>query len=298
MEISMLEEFVRLVETCSFQETAACMNISQSSLSKHIHKLEEELGVPLFDRSQRSVRVNSYSRSFYPHARQIIQAYREGVASLNELSQRESSRFTVAYDPIVAQYGLVDLIADFARRYPEHNMNTLESHNSMRLLEARKCDFAFVREGEADGESADWNQLIYRCDRLAVVIPQTHPLAGQERVTFEQIKDERFILHGGNEDVVHDETRKFLELCARHDFTPNVVAESQFTSTVLRYVLSGRGIAVLNRLHIPQDRDIDQVRIIDLSPTISSYVYLLYPRRLSSPCALDFLHFVIDQCSG
>jgi len=296
MEISMLEEFVQLVESGSFQETAARMNISPSALTKHIHKLEEELDVTLFDRSQRSIQVNSYSRCFYPHARQVIQAYREGVASLNALSQQESGRFTVAYDPVVAQYGLVDLIADFARRHPEHNMSTLESRNSMKLLEERRCDFAFVREGEAIGESAAWNKLIFRRDRLAIVVPQTHPLAEQDCVTFDQIRDEQFILHGGNEGIVHDETRKFLELCAQHGVTPNVVGESQFTTNVLRYVLSGRGIAVLNRMRIPQDRDIDRVRVVDLSPTIPSYVYLLYPRRLSSPCAQDFLHFIIDQC--
>ena len=66
MEISILAEFVRLVETCNFQETADQMNISQSALTKHIHKLEEELNVDLFDRSQRSIQLNEYSQRFIP----------------------------------------------------------------------------------------------------------------------------------------------------------------------------------------------------------------------------------------
>lgn len=68
MEISVLEEFVSLVETCSFQETAAIMNLSQSSLTKHIHKLEEELNLSLFDRSTRNVKLNEYSHAFSPYS--------------------------------------------------------------------------------------------------------------------------------------------------------------------------------------------------------------------------------------
>ena len=66
MELKLLQEFVSLVETKSFQETSELMNISQSALTKHIHKLEDELGVSLFDRSTRSVELTEYSRAYYP----------------------------------------------------------------------------------------------------------------------------------------------------------------------------------------------------------------------------------------
>ncbi|MGN0996224.1 MAG: LysR family transcriptional regulator [Candidatus Ventricola sp.] len=297
MEISMLEEFVQLVETCNFQETAARMNISQSALTKHIHKLEEELDITLFDRSQRSIQVNSYSQRFYPHAKQIIQIYQDAVASLHELNQKENSQFTVAYNPFVGQYGLVDTIADFSLKHPEHHLVTTESYTSIKLLESKKCDFAFVSEAEAEGkaENSSFNKLIYRSDHLAVVVPDGHPLAENKCVTFDQLKGERFVLHSSHTDTEHDETRKFLDLCREHQFIPNIVGESQFTSTVLRYVRSGRGIAVLNRMHIP--KDVGQIHIIDFSPIVRSHIYLMYRRKLSSPCAIDFLHFIIDQCS-
>lgn len=297
MEISMLEEFVQLVETCNFQETAARMNISQSALTKHIHKLEEELDITLFDRSQRSIQVNSYSQRFYPHAKQIIQIYHEAVASLHELNQKESNQFTVAYNPFVGQYGLVDTIAEFSRKHPEHHIVTTESYSSLSLLENKKCDFAFVSEVEAESrsENTNFNKLIYRSDHLAVVVPDGHPLAENERVTFDELRGERFVLHSSHTDTAHDETQKFLDLCREHHFVPDVVGESKFTSTVLRYVRSGRGIAVLNRMHIP--KDVGEIHIIDFSPTVRSYIYLMYRRKLSTPCAMDFLHFIIDQCS-
>lgn len=293
MDISVLAEFVSLVETCSFQETAARMNISQSALTKHIHKLEEELGVALFDRSQRSVKVNDYSQRFLPFARQIVQLYQDSLVSLKELNDMDKTSFTVAYNPVVAQYGLVDTIADFAARHPEHKMLTTETYQCAELLKSQKCDFAFVGETEAEGSG--FSKMIYKSDRLAVVVRDDHPLADRQTVSLEQLEDEKFIIHSSSTGIPHDETRKFMELCDTRHFKPDIVAESNFTSTMIRYVSMGRGVAVLNRKHIPWD--VDNVRVIDFYPAVESYIYLMYPRRITSPCASDFLHYMLDLCN-
>ena len=293
MEISVLQEFVSLVETCSFQETAAIMNVSQSALTKHIHKLEEELNLSLFDRSTRNVKLNDFSKDFYPYAKHIIQLHQEALSSLNELKNQNKRQITIVYTPVLGQYGLVETISDFTKKYPEHNLSTIESYQPLSLLSQRKSDFAFVSENDAQDES--FNKLIYKTDHLAVVLPDSHPLAGQRSVTIEQLYNEQFILHSSPNPIMHEETQKFMDLCDSKGFTPNIVAESQFTATMVRYVSAGRGIAVLNRLHIPTE--VPNISIVDLYPTIHSYIYLLYPRKFSHSSAMDFLHFVIGQLS-
>ena len=294
MDIESLAEFCSLVETHSFQETAARMNISQSALTKHIHKMEEELNITLFDRSQRSIRINEYSQRFYPHAKQILQIYSEATAFLHELNDQERISVTVAYNPIVGQYGLVDTLLGFSAKHPEYNLKTNESYHSLDLLKEKRCDFAFVGEGESEG--SDFSRMIYKTDHLAVVVPENHPLASQDTVTLDALRQEHFILHSSHTDLPHDETKKFLSLCESQQFVPDVVGESQFSSTMLRYVRMGRGIAVLNRMHIPHD--VSNVRILDIYPKVHSYIYLLYRRRIASHCAADFLHYIIDQCSA
>ena len=153
MEISILAEFVRLVETCNFQETADQMNISQSALTKHIHKLEEELNVDLFDRSQRSIQLNEYSQRFYPYAKQILRSYEEGTAALKEMQEVDKASVTVAYNPLLGQYGVVEILSDFSAQFPHHTLIPMESYNSMELLTNKKCDFAFVSEAEAQGSN-------------------------------------------------------------------------------------------------------------------------------------------------
>ena len=293
MEISILAEFVRLVETCNFQETADQMNISQSALTKHIHKLEEELNVDLFDRSQRSIQLNEYSQRFYPYAKQILRSYEEATAALKEMQEVDKASVTVAYNPLLGQYGVVEILADFSAQFPHHTLIPMESYNSMELLTNKKCDFAFVSEAEAEG--SNFSKMIYKTDHLAVVMPKDHPLAGNRTVTLDQLEKESFVLHSSHMDTPHDETHKFLELCQQQNFKPDIIAESHFASTMLHYVKNGKGIAVLNRMHIPDIAS--DMAVVDISPTVRTYLYLMYPRHIRTSCSKDFLHYMIDCCN-
>lgn len=294
MEISILEEFVSLVENNSFQETAFKMNISQSALTKHIQKLESELGVLLFDRSARSVKMNEYSKALYPYAKSMVEMSQDAVAALQEVSDDRKNQFAVAYAPVLGQYGLIDLITEFSKSYPDSNMHTIETYQPLALLKTKKCDFAFLGEGEAVDH--DFNKMVYKTDHLAVVLPKDHTYAKKQNVTLEELEEENFILHASVTSIPHEETRKFLELCEKKKFAPNIVAESQFTSTMIHYVKGGHGIAVLNRLHIPNDA-MEHCAVVDIYPTIRSYIYLLYRRKVSCPSATDFLHFMIEKIS-
>ena len=290
MEIEVLEEFVSLVETCSFQETAARLNLSQSSLTKHIHKLEEELDLSLFDRSTRSVMLNNYSREFYPYAKKIVETKQEAMAQLYDLVHKDSGILNIAYMPIMGQYGLIEALSEFADQYPDHKLHTIESYQPMELLKSKKCEFAFVTEEDANDDN--FNKLIYQTDYLAAVLPSSHPLANEKTVSLEQLENEKFILHSSQTGTPHVETTKFLSLCEEKHFTPEIIAESEFTNSVLRYVKSGRGIAVLNRLHIPSD--VSGISIVNFAPSVHSYIYLLYRRKLTSPYSRDFLHYIIE----
>ena len=294
MEIEIIEEFVTLVETCSFQETAAQMNISQSSLTKHIHKLEEELGLSLFDRSTRSVGLNEFSRTFYPYARQIVDTSNEAKAALFDLSNKDRGTLNVSYMPVMGQYGLIETLAEYAEKYPGNSLHTIESYQPLSLLKSQKCSFAFVAEEEAN--DPDFNQMIIMTDYLAAILPADHPLAREKTVTLEQLSGEKFILHSSHTGVPHTETTKFLNLCKEKNFEPEIVAETEFTNSVLRFVRSRRGIAVLNRHHIPTD--VDDIAIVNFAPSVHTYIYLLYPRKLTKPQARDFLHFMVEKVNA
>lgn len=295
MDIEILKEFLSLVETCSFQETAAQMNISQSALTKHIRKLEEELDVSLFDRSTRNVTLNEFSREYYPYAKQIVRLYRDGNTALNVLKDRRQTNLRIAFTPALAHYGIVEMLSTFSRAHPEYPMQMIERPQVVELLKENQCDFAFASENN-DIDNG-FNQLIYMVDRLVVIVPNSHPLACKSQVTLEDIKDERFILHLNSMGKMHLDTKKFLELCKEKHIEPDIALQASYTSTIARMVEQEQGIAVLHRHRIPKDAR--NIAILELVPAVDSYIYALYRNNHRLPPSIrTFLSYLLEQINS
>lgn len=292
MEIRLLQEFVSLVETGSFQETAERMNISQSALTKHIHKLEEDLGVSLFDRSTRSVGLNDFSRTYYPYAQKITALYEESNAAITAMLNKGRNELRVAFTPALVQYGLMDMLYDFTKQYPKYQLEITESPRVVEMLCGHMCDFAFATENSAI--NGNMNQLVYRVDRLVAVLPASHPLADLETVMIGQLQGERFILRHNSSGGMQLETRKFLELCQQWQIKPDIVANASAIPTILKMIGQGQGVSVLHRGQLPEE--LENVVVKEIVPAVQSCVYALYQnkRRLSA-AANAFLHFLITR---
>lgn len=272
MEIRLLREFVSLVETKSFQETSEQMNISQSALTKHIHRLEDEMGVSLFDRTTRSVELNEYGRSYYPYAKEIVRLYEESDAMIASLLSQGRNVLRVALTPAIAYYGGTEVLFAFSQEFPKYKLEITECTHVVELLTEQKCDFAFAMENDA--MDSRMTRLLYKEDRLVVLFPASHPLAALEEVTLDQIKQERFILHRNSSGEMHLETRKFLQLCKQADFKPTIAANLVSIPTIIKMVGQEQGIAILNQGQIPQDPE--GIFWAVLSPSVRTHIYALH----------------------
>ena len=292
MEIRILQEFVSLVETKSFQETSEQMSVSQSALTKHIHKLEEEMGISLFDRSTRSVELNEYSKAYYPYAKKIVKLYEEGDAMIASILSRGKNAIRVALTPALHHYGGIEILSDFAREFPKYQLEITECPHVVELLTDQKCDFVFAMENDAmDGRM---DRLLYKVDRLVVLFPASHPLASLPEITLEQLREERFILHRNSSGEMHLETRKFLHLCKDAGFKPAVAANISSISTIVKMVSQEQGVAVLNQGQIPGDAD--GVFWAELVPTVQSHIYALHlkSKQMSAACR-TFRRYLVQR---
>lgn len=295
METKHIMEFVILAETCSFQETADLTHISQSSLSKHIQKIEEELSVSLFDRSTRSVKLSKYGTAFYEYAKQIVLLCRDYENALHEMRIDYDSSLSVGFQARLGQFGIVEMLSDFSKSHPHLSLKLTESNRPMELLRSRTCDFIIAAEYEPRDE--DIRQLLYRVDTLAVILPVEHPLAKESSVTIQQLCDERFVMHEDIPGNTSMETRKFRKLCLDAGFEPNEVMTVSFTSNIVRLVGKGMGIAVINRMHAPSDSSTDdKIVFVDIHPPIPFHTKVLYYKSYKkTPAAEDFLRYVKER---
>jgi len=127
MEISYLKEFVVLVETGNFMEAANILYSSQSTLSKHIKAIELELGVSLFDRTTRKVRISKFGQLLLPYARQITELQDKYTVILKSSLETEHETLTLGSIYGLAQYKITDVLVNFKKSHPQSTLNVMQA---------------------------------------------------------------------------------------------------------------------------------------------------------------------------
>lgn len=292
MEIDVLKEFASLYETCSFQETAEELHISQSSLTKHIHKLEEELGYPLFNRSTRSVSLNEYSEAYYDYATKIIELDNEGRAALEKIGSIRNNLLRIYFTPSTSHYGLIDVLSYFQKMHPSIELIMSEQKKVIDELKNDECDFAFATDN--DTIDPKLTKVIYQRDEIAIIVPKKHPLAAKDEVSFEDIKDENFVLHTNSSGGMQNSTRQLLKIFEDNNKEIKIASKVSFTSSAVKFVENGDCIAALPYNRIPINSY--GIKILKFVPSIESFVYMLYKSKTKPTGAkATFINFLLDN---
>ena len=290
MDVKLIREFIVLAETCNFLEAAERLYISASALSKHVKLMEEELEVSLFDRSTRSVKLNKFGSTFYEYAKQMIKLYDACSADLNLMRENQDSRLSIGFLPKFEPSGIIELLSDFAKKRPDLTVHMTATNQPKEQLRAHQCNFVFAGDDcEKDG---DIKSFLYRRDNLVAVFPLKHPLAKEQQVTVEQLREENFIMHS---DVSGDSTmaaETFRRLCLEEGFVPNVVMSASYASTAVKLAKKGAGVAVMNRMFVPAAFR-SSVAIVDIYPIVPMSVYVLHLSKTRMlPAERDFLRYI------
>lgn len=294
MTIQQMKEFVSLASTCSFQDTAEQLYISQSSLSKHIQQLEKELGVSLFDRSTRTVKLNPLGEAYCKYALQIIKLHTDSIQELSRLSSVNDSRLTIGYTSTLVRYGIIDVIADFNKQYPDVTVNFVDIRAPEINSQLNNCNFVFAPEHMITGTC--FKRILFKRDCLAIVFPESHPLAHEDFVQIEQLKDEYFFFHTLKYGHYGAEKNAFIELCQRSGFTPKYNEIDGFSTTILRMVANEMGCAVMYRQQVSETSG---VSIVNIYPEVLQNICIFYlKKQQNTEYEKLFLEFIQNNFSA
>lgn len=292
VDLDILREFITLAEKCNYQEAASALVMSQSALSKHISKLENELGIQLFDRAKRGITLSPCGELFLGYAAQMCALEDESTQALQELHARNSSKLSIGFMRLHGSYGLMETLHDFNTLHPDIEITMIEKTGAQlkTLLAAKKCDFIF---GAENSDNRAFRTTPYKTDRLAVVVPADHPMAGKSAVTLEELAGEKFV--GAR---MNYEMRLFNALCSEHDFHPNYIASISNAATVLRLVALGYGVSVMSR-QVALSCGNPNVAIVALKPEVSFNVCMLSAwENKFTPAAKLFFDFITENYGG
>ncbi len=191
MELRHLRYFMAVADAGSFVQAARDLRVAQPALSKQIHNLETELGVTLFYRLPRGIRLTAAGEAFLGSARNTLDAAGRAVTSAREAGKDGGSELRFAHGELAVYTAIIeDLLAAFRNAHPEAQVQVSSKSDA--------DTFQALREGEVDIASvfvAEWPVAgfdalrIVDCTTTGVMLPASHPLAAGSSVRLADLRD-------------------------------------------------------------------------------------------------------------
>ncbi|MHB8127804.1 MAG: LysR family transcriptional regulator [Mobilitalea sp.] len=203
MEINILEYFYSIAEGSTFFTTAERHSISQSSLSKSIRKLEDEIGVQLLDRSRRSVVLTPAGQSLQQDLKTFLPQYYEMMQHMRYYSNPKE--INICGIPSYTVFGLRQCLNSFSNLHPEIKLNLLHESDSKKveeLLKNGEVDFAFMHQPFQNQNYCNITHLYD--DTLIAILPLQHRLAEMISIPLSELQDEMLFANPWSNSIVRD----------------------------------------------------------------------------------------------
>jgi DNA-binding transcriptional LysR family regulator len=248
MNIEYLKAFQEIVRLGSFSETAKKLSISQPAVTFQVQKLEQELGVRLIDRSQRTITLTQAGKRLLKFAQGVGEEREKLRYDLEQLRDRVSGELNIAASTIPGEYLLPTLLAKFKQRYPAVKIQ-VDVSDSLTVISqindnTYEVGFCGVKPDEKD---LAFNKIAD--DEIVLIVFPGHPFAGKGEAAVEELESEPFIFRettSGTQQSLENLLGK-AGLDIRH-WTPHLILGS--TQAVVSAVAAGAGIAFVSNLAI------------------------------------------------
>lgn len=288
-DLADLRAFVAVAELSSFRAAAESIHLSQPALSRRIDKLEQALGVRLFERTTRSVNLTAVGRDFSHKARSVLDDLENSLLSMQAVAASQLGEVVIACVPSAVYYFLPKVLRDFHEQHPRIRVRIVDdSANGVLESVARgEADFGINFIGTQEPE-IEFNVILK--EPFVVACHRQHPIAKQQQVTWRELTKYDFMTvdkSSGN--------RLLVDLAlANSDVRPSWCFEAKHVSTLLGLVEAGLGIAVVPRLSMPQGEHPTLAQVQLVEPTLERNMGLILRQGRRLTPAARKLYDMID----
>ena len=188
MDINRLNEFIVLATHLNYSKAANQLFLTQPALSRHIHDLEQTLGVKLFIRDTHNVYLTSVGELFFSEAKDIVDRYNHALQLVHEAVSDTTGKLSIGFLGAAVQPFLGKFTMQFHVQHPEIKLSMESSDLDPLIQELNddKIDVCFVTHVDSKYLPELQSKTILK-DPLMVVVSPTHPLAAKESVTLEEL---------------------------------------------------------------------------------------------------------------
>jgi DNA-binding transcriptional LysR family regulator len=240
--LASLIQTLAVAEYLNFRHAANALGVSLSSVSARVKTLEEDLGVLLFERHARGVRLTEAGKHFVERVAAGVDQLDHAVKTAGMAASGECGRLRIGVHALIPHSFLAELIGRYREDHPRIEVEISESaaRDAVMQLRADQLDIVFVT---GTPELPDCHSRRIWTEPLLAALPDRHPLAGEATVTWGALAGETFLVrHGGTGPQVHDHI--VLRL-ARHWLQPSILRFDVGRGTLLSMVGQGFGITIV-----------------------------------------------------
>lgn len=242
MEIRQLTYFTEVAKEKSFTVASKTLHISQPALSKMIKNLEDELGVLLFDRSEKFLHLTDAGEELYIQAQKLLSDFESLTESIRDTEHLKKGHIRIGIPPVIGTSYFPSLIAGFRNLYPGVTLTILE--------EGAKTISERVEDGSIDAgvvilpiETEKFESIPIFSDENVLILHRNHPLSYKEIIHYDDLRDENFVILNETFMLHH----RIIEACRDSGFEPRISIKSSQWDFLAELVALNQGISILPR---------------------------------------------------
>lgn len=268
MTIRHLKLYIEVYKTLNVTQAAENLNMTQPTVSRAIHELEEYYGTKFFDRINKRLYYTDAGNKFYSYATKTLEAYEHMEESMLNFREKEIIRIgaTISIGSII----LPRIISEFEKNHPEVQIKSYinNSEHLHELLKSNQVDFALM-EGFVPNEHVLCEA--FSEDSLVLLLPPDDPRGKYSEISLDDLKNDKFLLREKG-----SVGRNYVDvLFSSHGFPINPVMESISTHAIVRAVNAGIGVSILPMElveHSITSGYVSSCRIRDIDLTRHNYI--------------------------
>jgi DNA-binding transcriptional LysR family regulator len=290
-----LQVFHTVARLLSFTKAAETLHMTQPAVTFQVRQLEEHFNTRLFDRTHNRISLTEAGKQVYGYADRIFELYAEMEDAVRKVTGEISGALIIGASTTIAEYMLPALLGDFKAKYPDVtvHLKVANSDGIVSMVENNDIDLGVV---EAPVTNKNLVVEVCRMDQLVVIVPPSHPLAGQSSVPVDALVEYPFICReegSGTREVISE----FMSRCGVNSADLRVCIELGSPEAIKGAVEAGMGVSITSRATILKELQLGTLVAVNLEPVLERPFSFVHQKQKFRHRAMDeLLEFARGYC--
>lgn len=294
MDLRQFQIFVVLAEELHFGRAAEKLHLAQPALSNQIKLLEYSLGVTLFHRTTRRVRLTAAGEALLPEALATIAQAEAAVRVARAVGETGAHILKIGGVDSATAGLLPHVVRQFRMAHPEVGLKVFEllSGPAFNMLESRSLDIGFVRKRPVQ---AHLSSRLVLSEPIVAALPAEHPKARHARISINDIRNDPLVISTrASRPILFD---VILDYLRTHKIEPNILQEATERHMIIAMVASGLGVSLVPAWVSEFKRDdVVFIPLEDGGPTVEVYAVWRSDEKMQS--VFDFIAHLPSDAAG